>query len=736
MTDRSSSAANVVDLSSNPALLIQGKPSFQYASDVTSYVRANGRLPDWFSPMAPLAPVAPADLAGRQWDYQAGYNVNTQPKVGQGISFSKLRMMSRSYDLLRLIIETRKDEICTFDWSIQPEDENKNPDARCDAIRKMFKRPDGRHTWKQWLRAVLEDALVCDAACVYPRKNVGGQVISLDLIDGTTIKPIIDDFGRTPLDPYPAYQQYLKGVPAFQYLTSELVYMPRNVSTDRVYGYSPVEQLIMLVNIALRRETHQLSYYTEGSTPDLILSVPPDWTPQQVAEFEKYWNSQLSGQLGERRKTKFVFDGVKGLNTKEAALTDKYDEWLARLICYCFGMSPQPFVSMMNRATANTAKEAEKETGLGPWLEWVEDFMTYIIQFHMGFDDLCFKWSEEDETDPATKAKIYDMRLRNGSMSINEYRNEMGEDLLDDDLGGKYLIYTATGAVPLEQVLEPPEPAPAPGEPNAAVPNPTSGDKQSASSGGSNPPKATKVATSQKKISAAVRKVFKKMPQVVADQLRPHIGIMKMSSENRARAGAMTSGLDLSEFGDLMDAISKELEKTFGERMSAAWEGVGGADVNTDMIDQRAVDYASERAGELISTDADGGELGDATRLLIRGTIEQALDEGWTVDELAAELADSYAFSDDRADTIAETETADAMMQADLAGWKESGVVTSKVWLLSNDEGVCDECEGNEAQGEIPLDDDFDSGDDAPPAHPNCRCSMAAITDDGSEEED
>ena len=49
-------------------------------------------------------------------------------------------------------------------------------------------KPDRRHTFAAWLRMLLEDMLVIDAACVYPRFTRGGSLYSLDVIDGSTIK--------------------------------------------------------------------------------------------------------------------------------------------------------------------------------------------------------------------------------------------------------------------------------------------------------------------------------------------------------------------------------------------------------------------------------------------------------------------------------------------------------------------------------------------------------------------
>ena len=64
----------------------------------------------WFGPLDPIAPGAPADVAGRQWDYPAGYNLWLQPRP-EAVTFGTLRALADGYDLLRLVIETRKDQV-------------------------------------------------------------------------------------------------------------------------------------------------------------------------------------------------------------------------------------------------------------------------------------------------------------------------------------------------------------------------------------------------------------------------------------------------------------------------------------------------------------------------------------------------------------------------------------------------------------------------------------------------
>ena len=87
------------------------------------------------------------------------------------------------------------------------------------------------------------------------------------------IKRVLDVTGRTPLPPDPAYQQILKGIPAVDYSSDDLVYMMRNPRVSRIYGYSPVEQILTTVNIALRRQMSQLEHYTSGNVPEALAQV-------------------------------------------------------------------------------------------------------------------------------------------------------------------------------------------------------------------------------------------------------------------------------------------------------------------------------------------------------------------------------------------------------------------------------------------------------------------------------
>ncbi len=136
-------------------------------------------------------------------------------------------------------------------------------------------------------------------------------------MDGATIKRFILPNGRTPLPPNPAYQQILKGIQATDYTRDELIYRPRNPRTNKIYGYSPVEQVLTTVNISIRRALNQLSYYTEGNVPDLLFGVPDSWQPDQIKQFQTWWDSLTVG--GTKKKGRFIPGGITPHDTKPLA---------------------------------------------------------------------------------------------------------------------------------------------------------------------------------------------------------------------------------------------------------------------------------------------------------------------------------------------------------------------------------------------------------------------------------
>jgi len=424
----------------------------------SGYGSAAGQGSGWFGPSAPMRPSAPPEVAGRRFDYPTGYNLNTTARAYEPVSFAQLRRLADGYDLLRLVIETRKDQAARMKWAIKPRDAGKPAASEVAAITAFLARPDGVHPWTDWLRMGLEDVLVLDAWSNFKQRSRAGDLLALEPIDGATIKPILADDGRVPMPwvqggetVWPeAYQQILKGLPAVNYTARELLYRPRNLRTDRVYGFSPVEQVMTTVNIALRRQVMTLEYFTSGTVPDALIGVPEAWGPDQIATYQTYWDSLFTDNLAARRRARFVPGKVALHQTSEPQLKGEFDEWLSRVVCFAFSISPQALIKQMNRASADIQKEIAEEEGLAPLLDWIKAVLDDVIADDLGAPDLEFAWQEDEQIDEAKQSERLRGLTAGGLMRLNEGRKILGLDPDPSPAADTLMVLTGAGLVPID----------------------------------------------------------------------------------------------------------------------------------------------------------------------------------------------------------------------------------------------------------------------------------------------
>jgi hypothetical protein len=715
----------------------------------------------WFPPGEPTPAVAPAGTRPRTQDYPSLANTGSwQPKVGEGVSYSQLRALADGYDLLRVVIETRKDQFSKMPYSfrVKREDGEKNAefkqrnasDERITQLTEFFKRPDGEHDFNTWAKSLLEDLFVCDAPTLLPRYTFDGKLFCFDVVDGTTIRRVINVDGKTPLPPAVAYQQVIKGMPAVDLSAPnpddiampQLVYRPRNVRAHRIYGFSPVEQIIMTVNIALRRQMHQLNYYTEGNVPDVLIGVPQNWNPEQIEKFTRFWNQFFIAEgQGARRKAKFVPGGMDVTFTQEPTLKDEFDEWLARLVAFAFSIPPNALVKQVNRASGEQMHDAALEEGLEPVLLWFASFMNFLIETYFGFDDIEFAFSDEQNVDPKVQAEIDDLYLKNGTTNINEVRDALGKDPLEGE-DTPNMIYTMSGATPiadaiessavaLEQKKNPPEPtAPIGGAPR--VPNGKQVKKKSirVSAGTVTPAMRKRTAP----LAGAITKFFEKQKKRIAKAIcREYAKVVADDKQKTFRADVIAKSdasdvlkqLDLDDWTALKKIVRDDLITIFKDSGKNALTELAVDDFAAifDMVSEDAVAFAEERGAELVTM------VTEATRNKIRTLVVDALSDGMTVDELSSAIVDSVAFSEERALTIARTELAFASVNGAIDAWDESGVVVKKQVILGSEHDNDDECDDAADDGAIGLTETFSNGLFAPPFHPNCVCDVIAITD-------
>lgn len=708
----------------------------------------------WMSPLQPITPQAPG-TKGRLKDYPVGYNLRYTPRGGELTSFEQLRALADNCDLIRTAVETRKNQVGSLQWGIGHKDPSKDVSTDPDviAIADLFRKPDGFWPWQTWISMIVEEVCVSDALAIVPRYTLGGEIAGFELLDGATIKILTDVDGRTPIAPSPAYEQVLKGNPTSLYTTDEMIYRPRNPRVHKFYGFSNVEQVLMTVNIALRREYSQLQWFTEGNIPDAYGAVPLDWMPEQIEEFQKYWDTEIEGKQEYRRKIRFGPGGMKLERMREAPLKDDFDEWLARIVCFCFSLPPTPFIRQLNRSTAQESSETSESEGLAPLTIWIKQLIDELIATYIGRSDLEFRWIEKSSVDPKQQADVLSKYQEHGVFSINEIRQKLGENPIEDPMANSYIIISGGTAIPLDALGDMTQfgangqsftPANAKLKPNtdsktATGPVASNKDAKNATTATNQSDNAvgpTKYDSGHlhklvgdTKLTPGMSKI-KDSAGIAMDEIRDS-AIKAVDSLSKAADDDASEKDDTAReaaiFGAILAAIDYAGWNLIREDLIAAIAQAAHEaamqSLDNDSFDlDAATKWAESRAAELLGDDGANGFLADATQTML----QRALEAGGTTDAdgMKAVIGSAYGLSLGRAEVIGRTEILNAIGQGSFLGAQAAGYA-AKRWLKSELEGVCPVCEVNAAQGWIPIGQEFLSGDDAPLAHVNCRCDIA-----------
>jgi hypothetical protein len=221
----------------------------------------------------------------------------------------------------------------------------------------------------------------------------------------------------------------------------------------------------------------------------------------------------------------------------------------------------------------------------------------------------------------------------------------------------------------------------------------------------------------------------------VADQLKTALGkLAKAGDDDSDEADRISNDLNLTTLSAL-DGSEWMLSDVAQYRAQGELLSLGISE-ESDFFghaNARAADYAAQRSAELVT------DIDESTRNMLRSKIAAGLDAGAMREDIIDDIMASGIFSEDRATLIADTEVAMANGQGALAGYKEAkaaGVKLSKIWVCDSD--PCPICDENQSAGEIEVEAEFPSGDDAETAHPGCLCHTESVVedDDKDDEED
>jgi hypothetical protein len=403
--------------------------------------------PGMFSPGTPPQPMY-GDEAPHLYEYQPGINLVTTPRLGYGVlPFSALRALASASKEIRLNIELIKRQVRGLDWEIVPSRKELGRKAvmvngvayekttDMQGVYDFFELPDGVNDFDAWLNMLIEELLVTDAVTLYPSMDCDRLI--LELIDGTTIRPLVDLRGRTPRAPFPAYLQVLHGIPSTHYPADQLLYRPLNTKVYTPYGESPTEWILTAINTAIRKDAQKIGYYTEGNIPGAFGFLPEGWTPEQIEVWTEYFNALVAGDVSRANKIIWLPGGNGATNpVYPFAQNDvdniEVDKYLMQVACWAYGNNPSEFglipgEGLGGKGFMQGTAAQQMRSMVWPITGYLSSFFTLIIRRYLKRPDLKFQWVGLDPTpDQLSMAQVDQIYTGMGAYDMAYVQDRLG----------------------------------------------------------------------------------------------------------------------------------------------------------------------------------------------------------------------------------------------------------------------------------------------------------------------
>lgn len=432
----------------------------------------------------------------RLYEYPVSWNL--QLGDNRHVGWGTLKKAAES-PIFRACIELRKTELATMDWQIrvspkaaaklaQRQGKSKTAvmneltrkyDSEIDRLTAFWEMPDRKNgrDFSEWIGLVAEEQLVWDAVALYPRMTYGGDLLDLWVIDGSTIKPLLDETGGRPAAPAVAFQQLLYGFPRGEFTAQtfmqdgkefipgamragELIYKRRTPRSWTPYGFSATEQALLHGLLYNRRLGWMISEYTEGTMPAQFMESDGqlDWSPNQLLEYERMFNDRLSGQTAERMRAQFLPPGFRAAAMSQVGERYKpdFDLHAVKLVAMHFLTTVAELGFTETGGLGSTGFHEGQESinfrkGRLPDLKWFGDLNTQIGKTHLKAPpELEFAFLGLDDEDETAADLLDHQRLADGRMTLNQAVTKIGLPAFPFKEANMPMMQTARGVVFLE----------------------------------------------------------------------------------------------------------------------------------------------------------------------------------------------------------------------------------------------------------------------------------------------
>lgn len=398
---------------------------------------------------------------------------NTQ---GRGIprrsDLLTVRALEESH-AVALPLDTVLTQITTTDYGFQPPDDVTPTTAHENARERLLDWFEGgfnsnRESFDHFLKQVGSDLLSVDAGVIElvpdERGSSDARLAEMYARDGATFTKDPDDHNRLP-DPEsgePAYWQFsmagsrrkfdsdrpigelaehvgdlgygAKSHQPVPFTRDEIVWLEESPKPWKAYGTGRVQKVKTVTESVLNMDLTNRKHFDANEIPEGVLSIV-DANQSQIDRTREYWNDEIKG---EEHKLP-ILGGDAQYQSFRASPTElnflESQKWYHKLIWMIFGVSQAEvgLIEDVNRAAHAEASTAVWRKTTKPLLELIEQRINNaILPFHPVYHDvggeIRFSWNFDNPEIAKQERERQRQALESGTATINEVRQERGED--------------------------------------------------------------------------------------------------------------------------------------------------------------------------------------------------------------------------------------------------------------------------------------------------------------------
>lgn len=339
-------------------------------------------------------------------------------------------------------------------WEVEPVEQGKGNESDRDALKALLLFVNDDEDFLQFLRAIIMDLLIYGEAYCEIVYGANGIPVQLHKIDCLTMNYQLDEHGQIV-----GYSQSLEKSTESISLSVEQVirwWLPDPRASKK--ALSPIERIKDAIYLHQAMTNWSIKFFRQGAKPSFSVEMGPDSSVDDAQRFIKFFKENYTG-IANAHVPPVMYNGSKLQEFGHGSVDVDFLNGLklaTQEILAGFGVPPA-LVGIIESGNigGGTGESQEKSFQYNvadPIKQLVLEKLNYRLQKAFGTQDWVITTRYADFRSDDAIAKIQDIQVRNGTLSINEARQERGRAPVEG--GDDPIIVTGKDLTPVARLAD------------------------------------------------------------------------------------------------------------------------------------------------------------------------------------------------------------------------------------------------------------------------------------------